>query len=87
MAKYTVIFKGMEVFEGVVSGPQTIDFQEICKQIIITNDHAGKDMTFKFSDSATAATLKPGESIDWNFLAPKVIIDGDGVDYRIWTIK
>ena len=86
MANYTVIFKGMEVFEGVVNGPETLDFQEFSKKITITNDHASKDMTFKFSASGAPATLKPGETVSWNFMSLEVIIDGDVVDYRIWII-
>ena len=86
MAKYTT-FTNLESFEGTTNGESTLNLVNKAKKVVITNDSPSKDMTYKFNVSDTPATLKSKESISWTFQAKIIIIDGDGVDYRIWTVS
>ena len=78
------VHANFEALEGVVTTATTLTFNRRSRKIIITNDHASKSLTYKFNSSETAGTLKPTETLSLYFTTERVIIDGDGVPYRIW---
>lgn len=74
----------LESLEGTVSTETTLTLNRKSAKIIITNDHATKDLSFKFNTSETSGTLKGTETISLEFNTPIIIINGDSVPYRIW---
>jgi len=81
----TDVHANLESLEGTVSTPTTLTLTRRSRHIVITNDHASNDLSFKFNSSETNATVKAGESLSLYFRASTIIIDGTSVPYRIWV--
>ena len=76
----------MQSLEGTTSGAvQTLTFSRRSRKIVIINDHASNDLSYKFNGSETFATLKGTEVLTLYFSSPQIIIQGTDVPYRIWT--
>jgi hypothetical protein len=78
-------YSNIEPFEGTVSTETTLSLARKSRRVIINNDHATNDLSYKFKDSQTFATLKGSESLAIDFIAKTIIIDGTSVPYRIWV--
>jgi len=78
------VHANLESLEGVVTVETTLDLNLRSRKLVITNDHATKDLSFKFNASETFGTLKGTESLSLDFWTRKIIINGDSVPYRIW---
>ena len=79
------VYANFEAIEGTVSTPTTLTFKRRSRLMVITNDHASNDMTYKFSSSETVGTIKATESLSLYFRTSTIIIDGTSVPYRIWV--
>ena len=79
------VYANFEVLEGTVSGETTLQLARRSRKLVILNDHASRDLQFKFHASGNFATLKPTESVSMYFRAKNVILDGTDVPYRIWN--
>jgi len=75
----------LQSLEGTVSTETTLTLNRKSRKIIITNDHASNDLSFKFNGSETFGTLKGTETISLEFISPIIIINGTNVPYRIWV--
>ena len=78
------VYANFESLEGTVTTPTTLTLTRRSRHIVITNDHATEDLSFKFNSSETNGTVKAGESLSLYFRASTIIIDGSTVPYRIW---
>ena len=75
-----------ESLEGTTTGAvQTLTLARKSRKLVIINDHASADLSFKFSPSETFATLKGTEVITMYFTTKMIIIQGTSVPYRIWV--
>jgi hypothetical protein len=79
------VYANLESLEGTVTTPTTLTLVRKSRKLVITNDHATEEMTFKFNASETVSTLKGTESISLYFTTKTIIIDGSSVPYRIWV--
>ena len=79
------VYANFESLEGTVTTATTLTLTRRSRHIVITNDHASNDLSFKFNSSETAGTVKAGESLSLYFRASTIIIDGTSVPYRIWV--
>lgn len=77
-------FTLMEVHEGEVTEPTTLDFPFTTRSISMMNDSPSRPLLFKFSVDGDFATLRPRETVNCESTVLFVIIDGDNVPYRIW---
>lgn len=75
----------LQSLEATVSTETTLTLNRKSRKIIITNDHATSDLSFKFNVSETFGTLKGTETISLEFSTPIIIINGTNVPYRIWV--
>ncbi len=78
-------YANLEPFEATVTTETTLTFARKSRRIVIANDHASNDLSYKFKASQTFATLKGSETLSIEFIARTVIIDGTSVPYRIWV--
>ena len=78
------VYANFESLEGTVSTPTTLTLTRRSRHIVITNDHATNDLSFKFNSSESNGTVKAGESLSLYFRTSTIIIDGTSVPYRIW---
>jgi hypothetical protein len=79
------VYANFESLEGTSTGSeQTLTLTRRSRHIVITNDHATEDLTFKFNASETEGTVKAGESLSTYFRSSTIIINGTSVPYRIW---
>lgn len=79
------VHANLESLEGTSDGTvQTLSFTRKSRKLVIINDHASNDLSFKFNSSETFATLKATEVITLYFTGNQVIIQGTSVPYRIW---
>jgi len=76
----------LEPFEATVTTETTLTFARKSRRIVITNDHASNDLSYKFKASQDFATLKSTETLTLDFIARTIIIDGTSVPYRIWVL-
>ena len=81
----TSVLANFEPYEGTVTTETTITLNRKSRRVVITNDHATKDLKYKFNTSENFGTLKRTETLDLHFRTDKVIIDGLTVPYRIWV--
>ncbi len=79
------VHANFEPLEGTVDGEDALTFVRKSRKIVITNDHATKDLKYKFNASEDFGTLKGTESLSLYFWAKQIIINGDNVPYRIWV--
>jgi hypothetical protein len=79
------VYANFESQEGTVATPTTLTLQRKSRHIVITNDHATEDLSYKFNSSETNGTVKAGESFSLYFRTNTIIIDGTSVPYRIWV--
>ena len=79
------VHANFEALEGTVTTPTTLTLARKSRRIIITNDHASKDLKYKFNASETSGTIKPTETLSLYFTTNQIIIDGLTVPYRIWV--
>ncbi len=79
------VHANFEALEGAVDGEDALTLVRKSRKIIITNDHATKDLKYKFNASETSGTLKGTESLSLYFTTNQIIINGDDVPYRIWV--
>lgn len=80
-----LVLANFEPFEGTVTTATTLAFARKSRKIVIVNDHATEQMTFKFNSSETVGTLEGTETLTLYFTANQIIIDGSSVPYRIWV--
>jgi len=79
------VHANFESLEGTVVGsPITLPLVRRSRKIVITNDHATNDLSYKFNDSETYGTLKGTESLSMDFRTSQVLLNGNG-PYRIWV--
>ena len=78
------VHANFEAFEGTVTTETTLTFNRKSRKIVITNDHATDDMSYKFNSSETYGTLHGTESLSLYFTTNQIIIDGN-CPYRIWV--
>ena len=81
---YSGVLANFEPLEGTVSTETTLTLIRRSRHIVITNDHASNDLSFKFNSSESFGTVKAGESLSLYFRTGTIIIDGTSVSYRIW---
>ena len=80
------VHANFESIEGTSTGSeQTLTFTRKSRKIVITNDHATNNLSYKFNASEVFGTLKGTESLSVYFTGKRVIINGDSVPYRIWV--
>lgn len=79
------VYANFESLEGTTSGEDTLTLVRKSRKIVITNDHATKELKYKFNNSESFGTLKGTESLSLYFITNKIIITGDSVPYRIWV--
>lgn len=75
----------LEALEGDVSGEITLTLNLKSRKIIITNDHATKDLLYKFNASENFGTLQGTESLSLFFTTRQIILSGNDVPYRVWV--
>lgn len=75
-------YSNFDVREGVVSAETTITFNLKPRKIILINDSTTKELTFKFNNSETAATLKPSETIALHMASRTIILNGSNADIQ-----
>ena len=78
------VLANFEALEGTVSSETTLTFIRKSRKLVITNDHASNDLSYKFNSSETAGTLKATESLSLYFTTNQVILNGNG-PYRVWV--
>ena len=78
------VLANFESLEGTVNAETTLTFKLKSRKIVITNDHATNDLSYKFNASETNGTLKSTESLSLYFTSKQIIINGSSVPYRIW---
>lgn len=78
------VYANLESLEGTVSGEKTLNLTRKSRKLVITNDHATKDLLYKFNVSETYATLKGTESLSLHFWTRTIILNGNDVPYRVW---
>ena len=78
------VYANFESLEGTVTTETTLTLVRKSRHIVITNDHATEDLSYKFNSSETMGTVKAGESFSLYFTTRTIIIDGTSVPYRIW---
>jgi hypothetical protein len=83
------ICANLETYEGTVgASPFVCTFYGRPRKIIITNDSGSSNLSYKFKSSENGATLKPTETITLeDFLTNQVILEGNGVEYRVWGFR
>ena len=79
------VLANFEPLEGTVTTETTLTFNRKSRKIIITNDHATNDLSYKFNDSESFGTIKGTETLSMFFTSNQIIIDGNSVPYRIWV--
>jgi hypothetical protein len=79
------VLANFEALEGTVSSPTTLTLARRSRKMVITNDHATEDLSYKFNASETSGTIKATESLALYFRTNTIIIDGTSVPYRIWV--
>ena len=80
------VYANFESLEGTSTGSeQTLTLTRRSRHVVITNDHATEDLTWKLNASETAGTVKAGESFSAYFRTSTLIINGTSVPYRIWV--
>ena len=75
----------LQSLEGTVDTETTLTLNRKSRKIIITNDHASGELSFKFNASEAFGTLKGTETISLEFNTPIIIIKGTDIPYRIWV--
>ncbi len=78
------VLANFEALEGVVTTETTLTLTRKSRKLVITNDHASNDLSYKFNASETAGTLKGTESLSIYFTTNQIILNGNG-PYRIWV--
>lgn len=79
------VYANFESLEGTSTGSeQTLTLVRRSRHIVISNDHATEDLSYKFNSSETSGTVKAGESLSLYFRTSTIIINGTSVPYRIW---
>ena len=82
---YSGVLANFEPLEGTVTTETTLTLNRRSRHIVITNDHASNDLSYKFNSSESFGTVKAGESLSLYFRTSTIIIDGTSVPYRIWV--
>jgi len=70
--------------EGTVAAPTVLALNRYSRKLVITNDSASNNLSFKFNLSEDYGTLLPTESLSAYVRTNEVYLDGDG-DYRVWA--
>ena len=78
------VHANFEALEGTVSTETTLTLTRKSRRIVITNDHATDDFSYKFNASETYGTLHGTETLSLDFTTNQIIINGSG-PYRIWV--
>ena len=78
------VYANLESLEDTVSGEITLSLVRKSRKLIITNDHATKNLSYKFNTSENFATLQGTESLSLYFWTKQIILSGDNVPYRVW---
>ena len=82
---YSGVMANFEALEDTVTTETTLTLVRRSRHIVITNDHASNDLSYKFNSSETMGSVKAGESLSLYFSTRTIIIDGTSVPYRIWV--
>ena len=78
-------YANFEALEGTVSGERLLSLARKSRKIVITNDHATKDLKYKFNGSEAFGTLQGTESLSLYFITKTIIISGNDIPYRVWV--
>jgi hypothetical protein len=78
------VLANFEALENTVDGEITLDLIRKSRKLVITNDHATKDLQYKFNDSEDFGTLSGTESLSLYFTTKQIILSGAAVPYRVW---
>lgn len=73
-----------KAFEGTISSETTLTFPWKPRKVIITNDSASNELSFKLNSSESYGTLNPTETLALETHSKTLIINGTSVAYRIW---
>jgi len=74
----------LSTHEGTCTTTATVTFAWPIRQVVITNDSATQDLSFKFNTGETFATLKPTETVSMRMGTRTVFLAGTSVPYRVW---
>lgn len=77
-------YRNLDAREGTINGAVTLTLNLRPRRIIITNDSASADLSFKFNATEEYATLKPTETITLDIAHKEVRLSGMNVPYRVW---
>ena len=78
------VYANLDAQEGTLTGTTTLTFKFRARRVVITNDSASADLSFKFNATESYATLKPTETVSLQHLTKTVLLSGTGVTYRVW---
>ena len=78
------VYANLESLEGTANGETILNLVRKSRKLIITNDHATKDLLYKFNASENFATLQGTESLSLYFWTKTIILSGASVPYRVW---
>jgi len=73
------VYANFEALEGTVTEETTLTLARRSRKIVIINDHAALDLTYKFNSSETVGTLKGTESLSVYLRTNQIIINGKTV--------
>jgi len=79
------VLANLESLEGAADGEVIFTLKRKSRKIVITNDHATKELLYKFNVSEEYATLKGTESLSMWFTTNQIIVNGNSVPYRVWV--
>jgi len=80
------VYANLLVSEGTITTATIITLNLRARRITITNDSATQDLSFKFNNAETYATLKPTETVSMKVLTKTIYLNGSNVPYRIWGV-
>jgi len=79
------VHANFEAYEGTVSTETTLTFNRKSRKIVILNDHASNDLTYKFKAGQDTGTLKATESLSVYLRTNQVILNSTSAPYRVWV--
>ena len=80
------VYANLYIDEGTVSGDLTVTLTSRARRMTIMNDSSTKDLKFKFNTQESYGTLKPTETVSFQFVSKTIHLQGTNVPYRIWGV-
>ncbi len=79
-----ISYANFEAKEGTVVATVDLVFNLKPRKIIITNDSATKELSFKFNSTEAFGTLSPTETVALEVSSKTLFLQGNSVAYRVW---